>query len=207
MTVTLESEPRSGGVRVRVDGRPYGTVGTQDVIELGLVDGEPIGRAAFADLGRRAEIFAARAVALRMLAMRALPSREIMRRLLRKGHAKPAAESAVEALLSAGLINDAEFARHHARTRARRSLGPNRLVSELRRLGINERMAEQAVADVYAREGVDPRAQLRDVARRKAASLRGLDPLAARRRLRAFLLRRGYSGADVSAVVKEALAG
>ena len=207
MTVTLESEPRSGGVRVRLDGRPYGTVSTHDVLELGLADGEDISRAALADLGRRSDIFAARTVALRMLAMRSLPSRELMRRLLRKGHGKPAAESAIEGLLSAGLINDAEFARHHARTRSRRSLGPNRLVSELRRFGINERQAEQAVADVYAREGVDPRDQMREAARKKAATLRNLDPAAAKRRLRAFLLRRGYSGADVSAVVKEALAG
>lgn len=207
MIVSLESEPRSGGVRVRVDAQPFGTISLHDVAELGLSEGADIGKPTLNELGRRSDIFNARTVALRMLAIRALPSREMARRLARKGHAKPAAEAAVQSLVQAGLIDDAEFARHHARTRARRKLGPSRLVAELRRFGIGEREADAAVAEVIESEGVDTKGQLREAARRKAASLRGVDPEAAKRRLRAYLLRRGYSGSEVASVVKEALAG
>lgn len=207
MIAALEAEPRSGGVRVRIDGRPFGSVSPQDIAELALHEGDEVSEVQLAELGRRAEVFSARIVAMRMLALRSLPSREIHRRLLRKGHSKPAAECAVEALKTAGLINDSEFARHHARSRARRKLGPKRVVTELRRFGIGEREAEQAAHDAFALEGLDARSQMREVARKKVASLRGVDPEAAKRRLRAFLLRRGYSGADVSLVVKEALAG
>lgn len=207
MIAVLEAETRSGGVRVRVDGQPFGTVSLADIGALGVVDGGEIGRPALAELARRAEVFAARHVALHMLGMRALPSRELTRRLVRKGHAREAATTAVAGLLADGVVDDAEFARHYARTRSRRRLGPARLVAELRRLGIGEREAEAAVADAIEREGVDTAAQLRETAARKAASLRSLDPEAARRRLRAYLLRRGYAAAQVSAVVKEALAG
>ena len=52
---------------------------------------------------------------------------------------------------------------------------------------------------------MDPRAMLRAAAERKMRALSGLDPEVARRRLRAYLLRRGFSGGEVLAVVKEAL--
>ncbi len=207
MRLALEPESRSGGVRVQVDGAPFGTVSLKDLAELGVVDGGEVSQAALSELGRRAEVFAARHVALRMLAMRALPSGELRKRLVRKGHAKPAAESAVAALIEAGLVDDAEFARHYARTRSRKRLGPSRLVAELRRFGIAEAESLAAVRDALERDGVDTRAQLREVAVRRAGGLRGLEPAVAKRRLRAYLLRRGYAGADVAAVVKEALAG
>ncbi len=207
MLTTLEPESRSGGVRVRIDGAPFGTVSPRDVADLGLCDGGELSRPSLPELARRAEVFAARHVALRMLAMRALPSPELRRRLIRKGHAKPAAEAAVAGLLEAGLVNDGDFARHYARTRSRRRLGPARLVAELRRLGIGEQEAEAAVSEALGREGVDLRAQLREAADRRAAGLSGLDPTVARRRLRSYLLRRGYAATDVAAAVKEAIAG
>lgn len=206
MIATLESEPRSGGVRIRIDGRPWVTVSAQDVVELGLVDGCEVSQAQHTELSGLADVFSARVVALKMLSNRSLPSREIFRRLIRKGHEKAAADRAVAALVASGLINDAEFARHHARTRARRRLGPGRLIAELRRFGISERDAEGAVAEVMEREGVDTRAQMREAAMRKASTLKNVDPDSARRRLRAFLLRRGYSGPEVRSAINEALA-
>jgi regulatory protein len=109
-------------------------------------------------------------------------------------------------LRSAGLVDDAEFARHYVRTRAQRQrFGPRRLLGDLRRLGVADRVAEAALADVLAADGLDPRAVLREAADKKAHALAGLDPAVARRRLRAYLLRRGFSGGEIAAVVKEAL--
>jgi len=200
----LEPEVRSGGVRVQLDERPFGTIGAADVLDLHLVVGGEIAEAVVTELVRRAEVFSARAVALRMLGTRALPSVELVRRLLRKGHVKAAAEAAVQELVAAGLLDDAAFARHYARTRAaRQRFGPRRLLADLRRMGLSDRVADAAVRDALEADGVEPRAILREVAARKARSLGGLDPDTARRRLRAYLLRRGFAGADVAAVVKE----
>lgn len=202
----LEAEPRSGGVRVRVDGTPFATIAVQDAADLRLAEGASLDEAALAALSARADVFGARAVALRMLSARALPAREIVRRLQRKGHAAGAAAAAVEGLSGTGLVDDAEFARHYARTRVRQKrVGPGRLVADLRRLGVEERAAREAVAEALAADGVDTTALLRDAAARKLRTLDGLPPADVRRRLKAYLLRRGFAAAEVIAVVKEAV--
>ncbi len=198
----------SGGFTVHLDGASFALLAAADVRALGLAVGEGLAPGVVAEVERRAEVFAARAVALRILAYRALPSREIQRRLVRKGHTAAVAAEAVGALVETGLINDEEFARHYVRTRARRfRYGPARLARELCRLGIGEREAQLAVAGALADDGVDPVELLREAAARKLATLRDLDPRARRQRLKTYLLRRGFAATDVIEVVKAALAG
>jgi regulatory protein len=207
MRVTLlEADRRSGGGRVQVDGRPFGTIAAGDVAALGLRRDAELDDRAGAALTARAEIFGVRGVALRLLASRSLPAAELVRRLVRRGHPRPAAEIALEQLREAGLVDDAAFARSFVSARARsQRLGPRRLLAELRRLGVDGALAESAVTDALAADGVDSGALLRDAALKKARGLQRLDPETARRRLRAYLMRRGFAGAEVAAVVKEAL--
>jgi regulatory protein len=209
IVTALEPDPRgSGGVRVQVDGTSFATVSADDVRTLALAAGAKVSAGVLGQLELRAEVFSARQAALRILAYRALPSREIQRRLVRKGHLQPAAEEAVGFLVEKGLVNDEEFARHFARTRSRRfRYGPTRLAKDLCRLGIGEREAREAVAAALELEGVDTGELLRQAAARKLQSLGDLDPKARRRRLRTYLLRRGFAVSDVIEVVKESLAG
>lgn len=202
----LEADARSGGVRVQLDGRPFGTIGPADVAALNLTHEGEVSDATVEDLARRAEAYSALVVALRMLEARALPSLEIKRRLTRKGHSKVAADAAVRSLGESGLINDFEFACHYARTRSRRQrFGPRRLVADLRRMGVADRDAEAAVRDALDADGVEARDILREAAAKKARTLAGLDPVVARRRLRSYLLRRGFAGAEISTVAGWAL--
>jgi regulatory protein len=189
-------------VRVQVDGGPFATVSVQDVATLGLKLGRALDAAVASAIERRAEAFAARAVALRMLGYRALPAREITRRLTRKGHARPVAEAVVSELEAAGLVNDAEFARHFTLTRAtRRRYGPSRLEADLRRLGVDEHVAAEAVRETLEREAIEPSALLREAAERKLKVLAGLDTAVQRRRLRAYLLRRGFAVGEIVPVI------
>ena len=209
-TVTgLDADAKqSGGVRVWLDGNSFATVAAEDVRPLGLAVGAALPAASVSEIERRAEVFSARRAALRILTFRALPSPEIRRRLVRKGFVRPAAEEAVGGLVAAGLIDDLEFARHYARTRARRfRYGPGRLTRDLQRLGIGEREATEAVQAALELEGVEPKDLLREAAAKKVRSLRGLDPATRRRKLKIYLLRRGFAVADVIEVVKAAVAG
>jgi len=209
VVTALEPDHRgSGGVRVHVDGASFAMIAAEDVPALSLAVGSSLTAGTAARLEHRAEVFSSRLVALRILSYRSLPSREILRRLVRKGHAPPAAEEAVGALVAAGVINDEEFARHYARTRARRLRhGPARLAKDLRRLGIGERDAVAAVREALEQDGVDPVALLREAAQKKLQTLRDVAPQVRRRRLKVFLLRHGFDPSDVREVVKEALAG
>jgi len=206
LVTALEAESRSGGIRVRVDARPQATVSASDIAELHLAKGVELDAAALAELDRRAEAFGARVVALRILAARPVPSGEMLRRLMRKGHPRPAAEAAVRHLVESGLVDDAEIARHYVRTRVRqRRLGPGRLAADLRRMGIAEREAAAAVAEALEQEGVDAGSVLREAAHRKLRSLAGLEPRVARRRLAAHLRRRGFGVAEIRAALNEVM--
>ena len=199
---------QSGGVRVFLDGASFATVSSEDVRPLGLSVGAVLSAGAVAEIERRAEVFSARRAALRILTFRALPSREIRHRLVRKGFVPPAADEAVGALVASGLINDHEFALHYARTRARRfRYGPGRLARDLERHGIGEREARAAVQAALELEGVEAVDLLREAAAKKLRTLKGLDAATRRRKLKIYLLRRGFAVADVIEVVKAALAG
>lgn len=202
LVTSLESEPRSGGVRLRVDGEPFATVAPADITDLGLRVGAALDPRTLAVLEGCAEVFAAREVAARMLAARALPSTELVRRLVRKGHAQGLARTAVEQLVAQGLVNDREFARHFARTRARRRVGPVRLSRELQRFGIASQDADQAVREALDADGVDTARMLEDAAARKLQTLKGKDPKAARRSLRGYLLRQGFPAGDIAAFLR-----
>ncbi len=209
-TVTgLEADPRrSGGVRVGLDGASHATVASGDVRPLGLSVGAVLSPGAVAEIERRAEVFSAASAALRILTFRALPSREIRRRLVRKGFVQSAADEAVGSLVSSGLIDDREFARHYARTRARRfRYGPARLTKDLERLGIGSKEAGEAVKAALELEGLEAGDLLREAAAKKLKTLKGLDRVTRRRKLKIYLLRRGFALSDVIEVVKAAVAG
>jgi len=209
VVTAIQSDPRgSGGFAIHADGASFALVAAADVRELGLAVGASLAPEQMQRVEGRAEVFAARLGAMRILAYRALPSVEIQRRLVRKGHAPAAAGEAVGALVVAGLINDEEFARHYARTRSSRfRYGPSRLARDLRRLGIGEEAAERAIRVAFEQEGVDAAGLMREAAAKKLQTLRDLDPVVRGRRLRTYLLRRGFAAADVREVVKAALAG
>jgi len=68
-------------------------------------------------------------------------------------------------------------------------------------------VAESAVAQALADEGVDPMVAVRAVAARRAAQLADVPAATRKRRLLAYLARRGYRGTEAREVVEEVCAG
>jgi regulatory protein len=64
---------------------------------------------------------------------------------------------------------------------------------------------DAALAEVIAEDEVDEDAQIAQVAAKKLRTLRSADPAAARRRLYAFLARRGYEGTAIRRVMDSLL--
>ena len=76
-----------------------------------------------------------------------------------------------------------------------------RLTQDLYRKGIKGDVATTAIANVIADEEIDTAAVIDQVARKKLTQLGDLEPLVLRRRLFAFLARRGYDIGEIKAVV------
>jgi regulatory protein len=110
----------------------------------------------------------------------------------------------VSRLEHVGLLDDGELASTLVRSlRERKGLGRAAISAELRRRKIDAGAIAAALGDIVD----DELERAIEVAVKRAPQLRSLDEATARRRLSAFLMRKGYSGGVVSAAVTSALSG
>ena len=195
---------RAGSVRVLVRGRPLLTIPREVAERERLEPGMALGEALFARLGQAADEEAAFRTALRYLERRPFAARDLARRLVLKGHPPAAAEAARMRAERMGLLDDARFTLHYVQTRAARGRGPLRLRRDLAVLGVERSVVDQVLAEAFGPDGSEaPQADA--VARRRLTQLRGLPRPVQRRRLLAFLARRGFAGQTVTRLVGELL--
>lgn len=136
--------------------------------------------------------------AVNMLAFRARSSVELTRALILKGEDPQHVQRAVARLLEQGLLDDAAFARAFTRTKLIGALhSPRRVQQGLARKGVARQVSDAAIATVVAEESVDQQALVEQVARKKLRTLATLEPMVRRRRLYAFLARRGFDGQEI----------
>lgn len=202
----LEPDPRhAGSVRLYVGRALYCAVPQSTVDAERLAPGRTLDPELHERLGVAAEADAAHRVLIRALERSAVARRDLERRLIRRGHAREAAAAALERAEQAGLLNDAEYARHYVQTRAPRGRGPARLVRDLLARGVARHLADRAVAEQWP-HGPDPDV-IAALARKRAAQLGDLPRPVLRRRLLAFLARRGYGGHEAVEAVAQAVSG
>jgi len=135
--------------------------------------------------------------ALRRLASRDHSEQELRRVLLRRGFPTSDIERAIERLRSARYLDDAGFARRFALSRlATRGLGRNRIRAALRQRGVPRSLAEAGLD--YALGEVAESELLDELATKYWKRHARDDPRKRVIKLRAFLLRRGFT-ADVVA--------
>jgi regulatory protein len=200
----LAPDPRQPGYRlVEVDRGRFASLPAAALEPLGLRLGAGLGPAVLDRLRELADVEAAERAALRALARRAHARRDLQRRLVKKQHPPRAVDAALERLAARGLLDDRRFAEQYAAVRATRGKGPARLIRDLLAHGVERRTAEDAVRQALADEDIDPRQEARAVAVKRARLLDGLPPVVRRRRLLAFLTRRGYAGPQLRALIEE----
>lgn len=146
---------------------------------------------------------AARTIALRLLESRPRTRHELASALARRRVPAEAADAVLDRLAEVGLIDDAAFAtawvdsRHSGRGLGRRALG-----AELRRKGVADDVAAQALAEVSAD---DEEIAARVLVDRRLRTMTGLDAAAKTRRLAGMLARKGIPPGIAHKVVREAL--
>lgn len=138
-----------------------------------------------------------------LLTARARTRVELRDALLRKGIREETAELVLGKFDRAGLIDDAAFAEVWVRSRhTHQGLGRRALALELRRKGVSDDVAAEAVAAVDD-EAEEERA--RDLVRKKLRPMTGLDDTTKIRRLVAALARKGYAEGLAYRVVRDEL--
>jgi regulatory protein len=151
-----------------------------------------------AELAARAE-----KISLSCLTRKGMSSWELADRLRRAELDDETVLNEVSRLERVGLLDDRELAATLVRTlQERKGLGVSGITAELRRRHVDQDAIDDALT---ALDGDDERARATEIAIKRAPQLHSLDRATAQRRLGAFLQRKGYSGAVVSAAVSAAL--
>jgi len=203
ITAISPNPRRTGRFDIVVDGSVAATLSLETVERLQLKLGLAIDERLEAVLQREAAAVATYDRALNMIALRARSASELRRLLLRKKEPADLVDAAIERLLRAGFLDDGSFARQFARSKLLGAgLSRRRVQQELARLGVARDVAEMALSDVVTEEQVDEDEGLERVARKKLKSLARLDPATQRRRLYAFLARRGYDNDDIARTLR-----
>jgi len=140
--------------------------------------------------------------ALTWLDVRARTTREMSQRLARRGFDPDAIARVIERLTAAGLLDDAAYGRQFTRAKlARGAAAPSRVEYDLVRRGLDRQAAAMAVRDIVAEEAIDIPTVLEDLVRRRARALGRLDAATRRRRLFAYLARRGFDSEAIGAAL------
>jgi regulatory protein len=149
----------------------------------------------------------AREVCLRLLTDRARTRQELAQALMRKGVPDEAAHTVLDRFDEVGLIDDAAFAGQWVRSRHQhKGLAKRAIAMELRRKGVDDEVAGEALAEVDT-ESEELRA--RELVDRKLRTVPADTPeqrKKAAQRLVGMLARKGYGGGIAYRVVREALA-
>jgi regulatory protein len=127
-----------------------------------------------------------------------------MTQLLESREIEPdAVAEEVERLEGVGLLDDRALAETLVRTlQDRKGLGRSAINAELRRRKIDIEAINEAMEAV---DSDDELTRAIEIAQKRAAQLSSYDNETARRRLSAYLMRRGYNGSIISAAIAASL--
>ncbi|HSV41241.1 MAG TPA: regulatory protein RecX [Nocardioidaceae bacterium] len=145
----------------------------------------------------------ARKILLDQLTGQARSRSELAGKLAKKGVPAEVASRLLDRFEEVGLVDDSAFAREWVTSRqSSRGLARRALAQELRRKGIDDEVAQEALAEVDPDDEV---ASARELVRRKLRTVAGLDRQVAIRRLSGLLARKGYPPGIAFSVVREEL--
>ena len=144
------------------------------------------------------------AYALDLLAARAYTVRNLRRKLTQKKFEPAEIDETVERLLSAGILDDSRYAADYVVQRLAAGTAIRRVKQELTRKGIEGTVADRAIAAAVEDQPVNVDDEIERLATKKLQSLGDIDDFAKRRRVFAFLARRGYELDDIKRVMNRA---
>jgi len=204
ITKITEQKRRENRRNIFIDGRFAFGVNLNVVARFRLQEGKSLTAEEVAEIEAgevRQECFDH---ALKFLSQRLHSRAELKQKLMRREYGDAVIDSVLDKLTELGYVDDKRFAVSKATSAAKhKHHGKRRAAQELIKSGVKGDVARQALNDVY--EAHDSMAVARELARKKAPSLKRLDAQTARRRLYGMLLRRGYSFDEIRPVVEEVL--
>jgi regulatory protein len=206
---TIEPQKKNPSRRnIYADGEFVLGVSAETLLRFGLRVGDAMPPTLIKAIEKADELVGARGVALRFLSVRPRTEREIRDKLREKEFGDEEIAQTITALKSAGLLDDATFARMYIRDAlAGRPAGKMLLKRKLLLLGVEKSIVQDALEETFT--GVDVHATALALAKqfiRKTQNLKkGETPVKRRNRVSSFLARKGYGWDVIEGVLKQVL--
>lgn len=143
----------------------------------------------------------ARNYAFLLLKFRLRSERELYQRLKRKKFDEQIIRETLCFLKDKGFINDETFAKTWMASRLKRPLGLKRIAQELRAKGIDKEIIDSQVTEI--KKSYSEQDLVSQLAKIKLDKLKDTDPRIAKRRVYAYLLRRGFPPEIVADVINQ----
>lgn len=206
VTALREHPIRRGRFAIEVDGAELAVIGIDAVADLSLQTGKTL---TLTDL-RALEVASRRTKlldrALNLLAVHARSTFDLRLRLRRPDGSEGDVEWVVGRLKSLGYLDDATYARHVAHSRiAIGGTSKRQVLNELFKSGISREIANEAIEAAMGDAELDEYSAAVAAARKRVKALTKLSEDVRRRRLYAFLARRGFETDVVNRVVRDVL--
>ena len=188
---------RRGRAWISVDGEFWAEIDADVAAERGLREGVALDPEELEEVRVAGERTLAMNRALHFLGYRARSRKEVRDRLRRYGYGEETVDAIVGRLEELGYLDDEEFARAVVREKSRR-YGPRRVSAELRRSGVDAKLAQEVVEGEFAE-----RSELQEARSQAARRYNRGGSDAEARRVYGFLMRRGYSAEVCAEVARE----
>jgi len=187
------------------DGRVF-TVAIGALGETGATRaGVELEASAVAYLSRESQITDLSDRAVNALARGRKTRRELEIRLRRLQPDAALIAEALDRLTASGILSDEDVAHAEAAARLRRGEAPAKVRQVLRRKGVEGRMVNEAVDAAIMNDGFDELAACRALAEKRVRALGAKEPMVLRRRLVAFLQRRGFGGSVIGQALRDVI--
>jgi regulatory protein len=147
------------------------------------------------------QLYKAREYAFLLLKFRLRSEKEIYARLKNKKFPEEIIKETISFLKEKRFIDDEVFAKSWIDSRLKRPLGLGRIEQELKTKGIDKEIIELELARIkkdYPEEEI-----IKQIVQDKFAKLKDVEPRKAKRRLYAYLLRRGFSSDSVGDIISQ----
>lgn len=187
-----------------LDGRFFCGVNEDVAVKFHLERGMEIDEDKLKELLYEEELSKAKSYVYRILARRMYTTKEIRDKLVERGYVGKIIEDVIATLERYGYLNDKTYAEEWIESRMRsKPKGKIALRRELGRKGIEESIIEDALSQAFDQSKEAEMAL--DLACRKVRSYNVDDPVAAKRKLQSFLLRRGFDFETVKDVIEQVI--
>ncbi len=201
--ITKVEESKRGKLSVYVDGALWKSFEPELVLEMGLHVGRELSPSDMIEIDAESRCLKAYERALAFLSHRSRSVREVRNKLIEVGYDEREAARAISRLIDRGYLDDIRFARDWATSRAcGKHYGRRRLKSELAARGVAGEIIDEQLSEICSESEEERRAF--EAAKEKLKKMSAVEDAVKRRRVAAFLLRRGYD-ADIAFRVSKAL--